>query len=154
MAKQTALTLLGLVRVYLLMSVENHLFGTFNYCRWSRLPLYYSIIVFSSRILDVEKDENFTLALSSQFGYHANESIMSITYSASKGIIAAGTDKGNVAMWKFMQNKVKFGDPESSWQLLHSKFLQETPITEIKVIFFAFFFFLLALCFISTLIGL
>jgi hypothetical protein len=95
--------------------------------------------VFSHRILDVEKDENFTLALSSQFGYHANESIMSITYSASKGIIAAGTDKGNVAMWKFMQNKVKFGDPESSWQLLHSKFLQETPITEIKVIGFAFF---------------
>jgi hypothetical protein len=87
----------------------------------------------------VEKDENFTLALSSQFGYHTNESILSITYSASKGIIAAGTDKGNVAMWKFMQNKVKFGDPESSWQLLHSKFLQETPITEIKVICFAFF---------------
>ncbi|CAF0790150.1 unnamed protein product [Brachionus calyciflorus] len=84
------------------------------------------------RILDIDKDENFTLSLSSQYGYSTNESIISVTYSAAKGIIAAGTDKGNVAMWKFMQNKINPDEPEASWQLLHAKPLQSTPIKKIK----------------------
>jgi intraflagellar transport protein 140 len=88
---------------------------------------------FHQRVLDIEKDENFTLILSPQFGYSTNESILSVTYSAAKGIIAAGTDKGNVAMWKFMQNKSKFGEPEASWQLMHAKTLQQSPVTKIKV---------------------
>lgn len=88
---------------------------------------------FELRILDIDKDENFTLTISPQLGYTTNEQIITITYSAAKGIIAAGTDKGNVAMWKFMQNKVKFGEPESSWQLMHAKSLQQLPIKQLKV---------------------
>jgi hypothetical protein len=38
-------------------------------------------------------------------------------------------------MWKFMQNKSKFGEPEASWQLMHAKTLQQTPVTKIKVYF-------------------
>lgn len=85
------------------------------------------------RILDIEKDENFTLSLSAQYGYGANESILSVTYSAAKGIIAAGTDKGNVAMWKFMQHRVNITEPESSWQLMNAKPLQQIPIKKLKV---------------------
>ena len=85
------------------------------------------------RVLDIEKDENFTLILSNQFGYAASEAILTITYSAAKGIIAAGTNKGNVAMWKFMPNKAKFDEPESNWQLLHAKPLQQSmPIKKLK----------------------
>ena len=84
------------------------------------------------RILDIDKDENFTLNLSNQLGYTSSESILSVTYSAAKGIIAAGTDKGNIAMWKFMQSKVKSGEPEASWQLMHAKFLQSFPIKKLK----------------------
>ncbi len=84
--------------------------------------------------MDIDKDENFTLMLNTQFGYLPNESILSVTYSAAKGIIAAGTDQGNVAMWKFMQNKFKFGEPEASWQLMHAKGLQQSPVSKIKVI--------------------
>ena len=68
-----------------------------------------------------------------QFGYSAGESILSITYSPAKGIIAAGTDKGNVAMWKFMQHRVNHSEPESSWQLMQSKKLQALPIQRIRV---------------------
>lgn len=82
--------------------------------------------------MDVEKDENFTLALTTQFGYSTTESIISVTYSAAKGILAAGTNKGNVAMWKFMQSKVNSEDPETSWQLMHAKLLQSSPIQKIK----------------------
>ena len=85
------------------------------------------------RVLDIDKDENFSLQLSNQLGYVNSESILTVSYSAAKGIIAAGTDKGNVAMWKFMSNVSKFGEPEASWQLLHAKSLQLAPIQQLKV---------------------
>ena len=72
------------------------------------------------------------MPLTTQFGYSSTESILTISYSAAKGIIAAGTNKGNVAMWKFVPNKAKFDEPESSWQLLHAKLLQPAPITKLK----------------------
>jgi hypothetical protein len=58
-----------------------------------------------------------------------------VTYSIAKGIIAAGTDKGNVAMWKFMQNKKKITEPEESWQLMPAKTLQSLPIKKTRVLF-------------------
>lgn len=73
------------------------------------------------------------MPLTTQFGYLATESILTLSYSAAKGIIAAGTNKGNVAMWKYMPNKAIFGEPESSWQLLHAKALQTVPIKKLKV---------------------
>lgn len=85
------------------------------------------------RILDIDKDENFHLALQTQYGYSATESIVTISYSIAKGIIAAGTDKGNVAMWKFIQNRGKFNEPEESWQLMQAKQLQPSPVKKIKV---------------------
>ena len=36
-------------------------------------------------------------------------------------------------MWKYMPNKAIFGEPESSWQLLHAKALQTVPIKKLKV---------------------
>lgn len=104
----------------------------FDFCWISSTLLAYVSGESIVRVLDIEKDENFTLALSNQFGYSNTESILSITYSAAKGIIAAGTNKGNVAMWKYTPNKMKYEEPESSWQLLHAKLLQPVPITKIK----------------------
>ena len=86
------------------------------------------------RVLDIEKDENFTLLLQTQLGYANTETITCLTYSAGKGIIAAGTDKGNVAMWKYIQAKTQQSDPEASWQLMQAKQLQTIPIKSIKVI--------------------
>lgn len=88
---------------------------------------------FLIRILDIDKDENFNLSLQTQYGYAPTESITSVSYSTAKGIIAAGTDKGNVAMWKFMQDKSRMGEPEECWQLIHPKSLQQIPIKKIKV---------------------
>jgi len=80
------------------------------------------------------------LPISTQFGYGVAEAILTLSYSAAKGIIAAGTNKGNVAMWKYMPNKAKFGEPESSWQLLHAKALQTIPIKKLKVKFNSIYF--------------
>jgi hypothetical protein len=84
-------------------------------------------------VLDIEKDENFSLSLLPQLGYAPNECITTLTYSAAKGIIAAGTDKGNVAMWKFRQNKVNPNEPEACWNLMNSKSIQAQPIKKIRV---------------------
>lgn len=74
------------------------------------------------------------LPLSNKYDYSTTEALTSITYSPSKGIIAAGTDKGNVAMWKFASHKMKLGEPETSWQLMPAKSLMgDTPVKGIKV---------------------
>ncbi len=85
-------------------------------------------------MLDIAKDENYMLQLSNKYEYATGETLTSITYSPAKGLIAAGTEKGNIAMWKYMQHKMKFGEPETSWQLLPAKTLiAEVPVKSVKV---------------------
>ena len=87
--------------------------------------------------MDIAKDENYMLQLSNKYEYSTGETLNSITYSPAKGIIAAGSDKGNIAMWKYMQHKMKYGEPETSWQLLPAKTLiVDVPVKSVKVKFF------------------
>jgi hypothetical protein len=74
------------------------------------------------------------LSLSPKYDYFANEDLISITYSPDKGIIAAGTHQGNIAMWKYMPHQRKSGEPEASWKLLHAKLLyRDVPIKKLRV---------------------
>ncbi|XP_078096576.1 intraflagellar transport protein 140 homolog isoform X2 [Mustelus asterias] len=52
------------------------------------------------RLWDLDKDENYTLTLDEQLGFSTGEIINCISYSENKGIIAAGTSKGQVALWR------------------------------------------------------
>lgn len=85
------------------------------------------------RILDMEKDDNYMLTLSSKYDYNSNEKLLSLSYSPSKGIIAAGTDRGHIAMWKYSHHKMKINEPETCWQLMSSKLLlNDTPVKSLK----------------------
>ncbi|XP_044159279.1 intraflagellar transport protein 140 homolog isoform X3 [Bufo gargarizans] len=51
------------------------------------------------RFWDLERDDNYVLFLDEQLGFEAEETINCISYCPAKGILAAGTSKGKVAMW-------------------------------------------------------
>ncbi|NXK69902.1 IF140 protein, partial [Sylvietta virens] len=64
------------------------------------------------RFWDLDRDENYVLSLDVQFGFEGGECINCVSYCSAKGILAAGTSKGRVAMWK----KAARSD-QSTWAL-------------------------------------
>jgi len=54
-----------------------------------------------ARVLDIDNDQNFVLNLDGNTDFSHDECITSIAYSQQKGILAGGTNKGHVAMWKY-----------------------------------------------------
>lgn len=61
------------------------------------------------RFWDLEGGENYVLSPEEKFGFEKGENINCVSYCKIKGLLAAGTDKGRVAMWK------KVPGPHSSW---------------------------------------
>ncbi|XP_036264768.1 intraflagellar transport protein 140 homolog [Pipistrellus kuhlii] len=61
------------------------------------------------RFWDLEGGENYVLSPEEKFGFEKGENINCVSYCKTKGLLAAGTDKGRVAMWK------KAPGPHSSW---------------------------------------
>ncbi|XP_033630790.1 intraflagellar transport protein 140 homolog [Asterias rubens] len=53
------------------------------------------------RMWDLDKDDNYVLALDNKQGFETGECINCVAYSSKKGVLVGGTDKGRVAMWKF-----------------------------------------------------
>ncbi|NWR42554.1 IF140 protein, partial [Regulus satrapa] len=62
------------------------------------------------RFWDLDRDENYVLSLDVQFGFEGEECINCVSYCSAKGILAAGTSKGRVAMWKKAA-----GSDQSTW---------------------------------------
>ncbi|XP_037670915.1 intraflagellar transport protein 140 homolog isoform X2 [Choloepus didactylus] len=52
------------------------------------------------RFWDLERGENYVLSPEEKFGFEKGENINCVSYCKVKGLLAAGTDKGRVAMWK------------------------------------------------------
>ncbi|XP_030068388.1 intraflagellar transport protein 140 homolog [Microcaecilia unicolor] len=52
------------------------------------------------RFWDLERDENYVLSLDEQLNFEAGESINCVSYCSAKGILAGGTNKGRIAMWR------------------------------------------------------
>ncbi|XP_010618813.1 intraflagellar transport protein 140 homolog isoform X2 [Fukomys damarensis] len=52
------------------------------------------------RFWDLERGENYVLNLEEKFGFEKEENINCVCYCKAKGLLAAGTDKGRIAMWK------------------------------------------------------
>uniref|UniRef100_A0A8C6GVE3 Intraflagellar transport protein 140 homolog n=1 Tax=Mus spicilegus TaxID=10103 RepID=A0A8C6GVE3_MUSSI len=52
------------------------------------------------RFWDLERGENYILSLQEKFGFEKGESINCVCFCKAKGLLAAGTHKGRVAMWK------------------------------------------------------
>ncbi|XP_073409706.1 intraflagellar transport protein 140 homolog [Dendrobates tinctorius] len=51
------------------------------------------------RFWDLERDDHYVLFLDEQLGFETEETINCISYCPAKAILAAGTNKGKVAMW-------------------------------------------------------
>ncbi|ETE71482.1 hypothetical protein L345_02700, partial [Ophiophagus hannah] len=64
------------------------------------------------RFWDLERGENYVLSLDEQLGFEIGECIHCVSYCNAKGLLAAGTNKGQIAMWR----KVPFSSP-TTWSL-------------------------------------
>ncbi|XP_025272825.3 intraflagellar transport protein 140 homolog [Canis lupus familiaris] len=60
------------------------------------------------RFWDLEGGENYMLSPAEKFGFEKAENINCVSYCKTKGLLAAGTDKGRVAIWR------KLPGPQSS----------------------------------------
>lgn len=60
------------------------------------------------RFWDLERGENYVLSPEEKFCFKKGETINCVSYCEVKGLLAAGTDKGRVAMWR------KVPGPQSS----------------------------------------
>ncbi|XP_024408937.2 intraflagellar transport protein 140 homolog isoform X2 [Desmodus rotundus] len=52
------------------------------------------------RFWDLEQGENYVLSPEEKFGFEKGENINCVSYCKIKGLLAAGTNKGRVAMWR------------------------------------------------------
>ncbi|NWI54569.1 IF140 protein, partial [Calyptomena viridis] len=52
------------------------------------------------RFWDLDRDENYVLSPDVKFGFEGGECINCVSYCSAKGLLAAGTSKGRVAMWR------------------------------------------------------
>ncbi|XP_073915300.1 intraflagellar transport protein 140 homolog isoform X2 [Castor canadensis] len=52
------------------------------------------------RFWDLERGENYILSPEEKFGFEKGENINCVCYCKVKGLLAAGTNKGRVAMWR------------------------------------------------------
>ncbi|XP_064415198.1 intraflagellar transport protein 140 homolog [Latimeria chalumnae] len=85
------------------------------------------------RLWDLILDENYVLPLDEQLGFELGESLNCVSYSGAKGILAAGTSKGRIAMWRKMplrQSEWKV-EGKDRWKLQTPTEL-EGNITQIK----------------------
>ncbi|XP_069503073.1 intraflagellar transport protein 140 homolog isoform X2 [Ambystoma mexicanum] len=86
------------------------------------------------RLWDLERDENYALSLDDQLGFEVAENINCVSFCSAKGMLAAGTNKGRVAMWRKVssasQNSWKT-DGKDNWKLQTPTEL-DGNITQIK----------------------
>lgn len=54
------------------------------------------------RFWDLEQGENYILSPQEKFGFEKGENINCVCFCKAKGLLAAGTNKGRVALWKKM----------------------------------------------------
>ncbi|KAK3579473.1 hypothetical protein CHS0354_028282 [Potamilus streckersoni] len=84
------------------------------------------------RMLDIDNEDNYVLSLEGHSGYDPNENILCLAYSQAKGVLAGGTNMGNIALWKYAPplggKKV---DSEQKWKL-QTPATVEGPIRQIQ----------------------
>uniref|UniRef100_A0A8C5R4T8 Intraflagellar transport 140 n=1 Tax=Leptobrachium leishanense TaxID=445787 RepID=A0A8C5R4T8_9ANUR len=72
------------------------------------------------RFWDLERDDNYVLFLDEQLGFESGENLNCISYCGAKGILAAGTNKGRIAMWGKVSSsgqKSSRTEGKTSWKL-------------------------------------
>ncbi|KAM5198317.1 intraflagellar transport protein 140 homolog isoform 1-T4 [Hipposideros larvatus] len=85
------------------------------------------------RFWDLERGENYVLSPEEKFCFKKGETINCVSYCEVKGLLAAGTDKGRVAMWRKVPGpqSSRGGEGKDKWTLQTPTEL-EGNITQIK----------------------
>ncbi|NWI67961.1 IF140 protein, partial [Todus mexicanus] len=86
------------------------------------------------RFWDLDRDENYVLCPDVQFGFEGGECINCVSYCSTKGLLAAGTNKGRIAMWRKAARSgqsVQALEGKEKWKLQAPTEL-EGNITQIK----------------------
>lgn len=86
------------------------------------------------RMWNLEQNDNYVLSLDAS-GFEAGEVVNCISYSKVKGILAGGTNKGKVAMWKNVVTKLqkKMTEAQEKWELQAPAALEgETELSQIQ----------------------
>uniref|UniRef100_A0A3Q3S0X4 Intraflagellar transport 140 homolog (Chlamydomonas) n=1 Tax=Mastacembelus armatus TaxID=205130 RepID=A0A3Q3S0X4_9TELE len=70
------------------------------------------------RLWDLERDDNYVLALDETLGFERGEMINCVSYCAGKQLLTAGTNLGRIAMWRMVvQPGSRGGDTKTQWKL-------------------------------------
>ncbi|KAM6964373.1 intraflagellar transport protein 140 homolog isoform 2-T2 [Tautogolabrus adspersus] len=70
------------------------------------------------RLWDLERDDNYVLALDETLGFERGEMINCVSYCAGKEILAAGTTNGRIAIWRMVvQPDSSRADTKAQWKL-------------------------------------
>ncbi|NWU94483.1 IF140 protein, partial [Upupa epops] len=86
------------------------------------------------RFWDLDRDENYVLCPDVQFGFEGGECVNCISYCSAKGLLAAGTNKGRIAMWRKAAESdwsIRALEAKEKWKLQAPTEL-EGNITQIK----------------------
>ncbi|NXV35214.1 IF140 protein, partial [Rissa tridactyla] len=86
------------------------------------------------RFWDLDRGENYVLSPDVQFGFEGGECINCVSYCSAKGLLAAGTNKGRIAMWRKAagsRQSVRALEGKEKWKLQAPTEL-EGNITQIK----------------------
>ncbi|MGH0149767.1 UNVERIFIED_CONTAM: hypothetical protein FKN15_049586 [Acipenser sinensis] len=69
------------------------------------------------RLWDLERDDNYVLSLDEHLGFEAGETLNCVSYCTVKGILAAGTSRGRIAMWQKVAVSNEKMEGRDQWKL-------------------------------------
>ncbi|XP_037392907.1 intraflagellar transport protein 140 homolog isoform X2 [Pygocentrus nattereri] len=69
------------------------------------------------RLWDLERDDNYVLSLDENLGFEKGELLNCVSYCPAKEVLAAGTNRGRVALWQMVTVTNQKGDIKTQWRL-------------------------------------
>ncbi|XP_030625080.1 intraflagellar transport protein 140 homolog [Chanos chanos] len=69
------------------------------------------------RLWDLERADNCVLSLDESLGFEKGELLNCVSYSSAKEVLAAGTNRGRVALWRMVMENSERGDAKIQWKL-------------------------------------
>ncbi|KAI4899556.1 hypothetical protein NFI96_017646 [Prochilodus magdalenae] len=69
------------------------------------------------RLWDLERDDNYVLSLDENLGFEKGELLNCVSYCTAKEVLAAGTNRGRVALWQMVIVTQQKGDTRTQWKL-------------------------------------
>ncbi|XP_076827042.1 intraflagellar transport protein 140 homolog isoform X2 [Brachyhypopomus gauderio] len=69
------------------------------------------------RLWDLEGDDNCVLSLDENLGFEKGELLNCVSYCTAKDVLAAGTNRGRVALWQMTTVTNQKGETKTQWEL-------------------------------------